>query len=130
MPPSRRLTSRKKPSARFAERRRQSSRYWRPVNVYAAQKYGWAAPNFSRRRAAIRLSCAFLNASAFDDSVSRVNSTLLFNALKNAGVRTELHLYDRGGHGYGLRRTEQPVTAWADRLAEWLKTSGLLQGKR
>jgi len=42
-------------------------------------------------------------------------------------VPAELHVYSTGGHGYGLRQTEQPVTHWADRCGEWLRESGLLK---
>jgi acetyl esterase/lipase len=45
-------------------------------------------------------------------------------ALKNAGVKWELHVYPEGGHGYGLRRTEKTVTTWPDRVADWMKAAG------
>jgi acetyl esterase/lipase len=61
---------------------------------------------------------------AFDDGVPVENSLLFYLALKKAGVASELHAYDRGGHGYGLRPTEQPVTSWPKRCEEWLKASG------
>jgi acetyl esterase/lipase len=59
---------------------------------------------------------------AEDDPVHVENSTVYFLALKNAKVPVELHLYARGGHGYGLRRTELPVTAWPKLVEEWLRT--------
>jgi acetyl esterase/lipase len=43
-----------------------------------------------------------------------------------AKVPCELHVYPQGGHGYGLRRTELPVTRWPDRAAEWMKERGWL----
>ncbi len=62
-----------------------------------------------------------------DDPV-RVESALFYStALKQAGVPFELHIYPKGGHGYGLRRTENPVTTWPDRAAEWMKARGLLK---
>lgn len=62
-----------------------------------------------------------------DDQV-RVETALFYSAaLKQFGVPFELHVYPRGGHGYGLRRTENPVTAWPDRAAEWMKFQGLLK---
>ncbi len=64
---------------------------------------------------------------AFDDGVPAENSLLFYLALKKAGVPSELHLYDRGGHGYGLRPTELPVTAWPKRCEEWLKASGIVR---
>jgi acetyl esterase/lipase len=59
---------------------------------------------------------------AEDDPVHVENSTVYFLALKNAKVPVELHLYARGGHGYGLRRTDLPVTAWPKLVEEWLRT--------
>jgi acetyl esterase/lipase len=59
---------------------------------------------------------------AEDDPVHVENSTAYFLALKQAGVPAELHLYAQGGHGYGLRRTTLPITAWPDLVDTWLKT--------
>ena len=58
-----------------------------------------------------------------DDLVAHVeNATLYFLALKKANVPTELHIYAQGGHGYGLRRTQLPVTAWPQLVETWLET--------
>lgn len=57
-----------------------------------------------------------------DDPVHVENSTVYFLALKNAKVPAELHLYAEGGHGYGLRRTSKPVTAWPELVQTWLHT--------
>ncbi|HTT18120.1 MAG TPA: alpha/beta hydrolase [Candidatus Sulfotelmatobacter sp.] len=61
-----------------------------------------------------------------DDPVHVENSTVYFLALKNAGVPVEMHLYAKGGHGYGLRRTELPVTTWPQSVETWLHTIGVL----
>jgi acetyl esterase/lipase len=66
-------------------------------------------------------------AHAEDDGSSCKNSLQLFASLKKAGVKSELHIYDAGGHGYGLRRQKQfPVTSWPDRCSEWLERGGWL----
>jgi acetyl esterase/lipase len=68
-------------------------------------------------------------AMAADDPV-RVENVLFYSlALKNANVPVELHIYPTGGHGYGLRRTEQQVTTWPERVTDWLRSRGLLQRK-
>ena len=59
---------------------------------------------------------------AEDDPVHVENSTVYFLALKNAKVPAEMHIYASGGHGYGLRRTELPVTAWPKLVETWLQT--------
>ena len=66
---------------------------------------------------------------AQDDPV-RVENVLFYSAaLKQTGVPFELHVYPKGGHGYGLRRTDNPLTAWPDRTAEWLRGQGFLGRK-
>lgn len=60
-----------------------------------------------------------------DDPV-RVENVLNYAlGLKKAGVPMELHLYPKGGHGYGLRPSKLTVTTWPDRAAEWLRGSVL-----
>ncbi|HEY3625259.1 MAG TPA: alpha/beta hydrolase [Terracidiphilus sp.] len=59
---------------------------------------------------------------AEDDPVHVENATNYFLQLKNAKVPAELHIYAEGGHGYGLRRTSQPVTAWPLLVEKWLHT--------
>ena len=70
---------------------------------------------------------AFL-VQAEDDGVHVENAVAYFIALKKAGVPGELHLYAQGGHGYGLRPTDKPVTGWPRLAARWLQTIGVLQG--
>jgi acetyl esterase/lipase len=59
-----------------------------------------------------------------DDPVRVEGALHYYKALRDAHVPAEMHLYAKGGHGYGLRRTEMPVTTWPDRAADWLKASG------
>jgi len=59
---------------------------------------------------------------AEDDPVHVENSTVYFLALKSAKVPAEMHIYASGGHGYGLRRTELPVTSWPKLVETWLQT--------
>lgn len=63
---------------------------------------------------------------AEDDGVHVENATVYFLALKNAKVPAELHIYAQGGHGYGLRRTQLPVTTWPQLVETWLHTIHIL----
>ena len=63
---------------------------------------------------------------AEDDPVHVENAVVYFMQLKNAKVPAELHVYAQGGHGYGLRRTEKPVTAWPQEVEKWLHTIKVL----
>ena len=60
---------------------------------------------------------------AEDDPVDTIeNSLVYYDALRKAGVPTEIHLYAHGGHAFGLRRTESPVTWWPQLVETWLKS--------
>lgn len=61
-----------------------------------------------------------------DDVVRVENGLTYYLALKKAGVPAEMHLYAEGGHGYGLRKTDKPVTTWPARAEEWMRGRGLL----
>lgn len=65
-------------------------------------------------------------AHAGDDRISCVNSIRMYMALRELGVQSELHVYGHGGHGFGLRPTENPCTDWPDRCASWMARIGLL----
>jgi acetyl esterase/lipase len=63
---------------------------------------------------------------AEDDPVHVENATTYFLLLKNAHVPAELHIYAEGGHGYGLRRTNLPVTRWPSLVETWLHSIHVL----
>ncbi len=62
-----------------------------------------------------------------DDPVRVENVLGYATALQQAKVPFELHLYPTGGHGYGLRRTAEPVTTWPDRVTDWMRANGWLK---
>jgi acetyl esterase/lipase len=62
---------------------------------------------------------------AEDDPVKVENALVYYEALKQAKVPAEMHLFANGGHGYGLRPTKLPVTHWPDLAATWLRTLGV-----
>lgn len=62
---------------------------------------------------------------AITDPVSE--SLVFYTALAKAGVPAELHIYAKGGHAFGLRRTQFPVTSWPDLAEAWLRTIGVVQ---
>jgi len=63
---------------------------------------------------------------AEDDNIDGVNQSLTyFIALKDAGIPAELHLYAHGGHAFGLRRTNLPITEWPQLVEKWLGTIGM-----
>lgn len=63
---------------------------------------------------------AILIAAADDREVDPLNSPAMFQAMRAAGVASELHLFEEGGHGFSLRRIEgRPISAWPDLFLHW-----------
>ena len=69
---------------------------------------------------------AFIIAAAADSSAT--GSAQLFLDLKKAGVSAELHLYQKGRHGFGLGEGHPVLSDWVGRCENWMKNAGLLQG--
>jgi acetyl esterase/lipase len=66
-------------------------------------------------------------AHAEDDPAVPVENSLQYRAaLKRAGVPVETHLFEAGGHGFGLRfAVGKPAEAWPDLFLAWARTKGL-----
>ncbi len=64
---------------------------------------------------------AFLVHSLDDNTVPVQNSINYVLSLKISGVPGELHIYQQGGHGYGLGRTDNTESNWPDACLRWLK---------
>ena len=66
---------------------------------------------------------AFLIHASDDTVVIPENSINYYLALKNNGVTAELHLYEKGGHGFGLG-VNDTSKFWTRDCVEWLKANG------
>ncbi|MBS0203363.1 MAG: alpha/beta hydrolase [Planctomycetes bacterium] len=66
-------------------------------------------------------------AHAFNDGITCENSVQLFLALKKAGVASDLHVYSAGGHGFGLRASDQAASTWPSRCEDWLRSRELIR---
>jgi acetyl esterase/lipase len=69
---------------------------------------------------------AFLVHTAEDKAVPLENSVLFYQALRAAGVPAELHLYEKGPHGFGLGQPPLRAAEWPDRLEQWMRAHGWL----
>ncbi len=60
-----------------------------------------------------------------DTSVPVENALLLYAALRAAHVPAEMHLFEEGGHGFGLRSIAgKPIAAWPSIFLTWAKRHG------
>ncbi len=61
-----------------------------------------------------------------DKPVPPENSIYFYLALKKANVPAELHIYEKGGHGFGPGVGKGPVSSWMLRCSDWMRGRGLL----
>jgi len=57
---------------------------------------------------------------ASDDPFAESGSLLIYKNWKSAGRSAELHVYSRGGHGFGVKPQGLPVDGWLEQFVEWL----------
>jgi acetyl esterase/lipase len=64
--------------------------------------------------------------AADDDPLGTTGSTTAYAAWRKAKRPVELHLFERGGHGFGMLDGDLPVNGWIDLLGGWLRSHELL----
>lgn len=66
--------------------------------------------------------------AATDDPLGLApQSVKLYQDWTGAKKSAELHLYSKGGHGFGMRKQNLPSDHWIERFADWLDVQGLLK---
>lgn len=68
----------------------------------------------------------FICAASDDQLGLATHSTNLYNAWIGAKKEAELHMYLKGGHGFGMRKQGLPTDTWIERFADWMNLKGLL----
>lgn len=66
----------------------------------------------------------FLAAASDDDLGLAPHSVDLYSKWQVSKHAVELHMYQKGGHGFGMRKQNIPTDTWIDRFADWLKLNG------
>jgi acetyl esterase/lipase len=67
-------------------------------------------------------------AAASDDNLGLApDSVALYEKWREAQKSVELHMYAKGGHGFGMRKHDVPTDHWIDRFADWLDLQGFLK---
>jgi len=67
-------------------------------------------------------------AAATDDNLGLApDSIALYEKWTSAHKPAELHMYAKGGHGFGMRQHGVPADTWVDRFGEWLESQGWIK---
>jgi len=81
----------------------------------------------NERQVTAQTQPTFLFHTDEDKGVPAENSIGFYLALRKAGVPAEMHIYQNGPHGVGLASLDQVLSSWTGRLADWMRTRGLLR---
>jgi len=66
--------------------------------------------------------------AATDDQLGLAPASVaLYQKWTEAHKSAELHMYAKGGHGFGMRKQNLPTDHWIDRFADWLELQGWLK---
>jgi acetyl esterase/lipase len=68
----------------------------------------------------------FITAATDDELGLAPASIALYQKWTAAHKSAELHMYAKGGHGFGMRQQNLPTDHWIDRFADWLQLEGFL----
>ena len=67
---------------------------------------------------------------AGDDTPNAIGGAKLYSEWRSAGKSAELHIYSKGGHGFGMNKRGLPVDSWIERFGDWLRGLGMMKSAR
>ena len=67
---------------------------------------------------------------AHNDGANPLEAAKLYIEYKRQNLPAEIHVYSKGGHGFGTRQTKFPVDAWTNVAAEWMGAEGFLKATK
>jgi len=93
---------------------------------FAANIYGGPRPELLAVATPEKKIPMFLCAASDDQLKLAPRSIQMYNKWLEAGQSVELHMYSKGGHGFGTGKQNMPVDSWETRFEEWLTLQGFL----
>jgi acetyl esterase/lipase len=69
---------------------------------------------------------AFITAATDDNLGLASHSVMLYSNWIASGNTAELHMYSKGGHGFGMNKQGLPVDTWYERFGDWLTLMGFI----
>jgi acetyl esterase/lipase len=73
---------------------------------------------------------AFIIHSTDDRTVPVENAVLMYRALRDAAVPAEMHIFEHGGHGYGMAPKDPVLSVWPSLAEGWMRRHGWLGAAR
>ncbi len=96
----------------------------------AQSRPDFAAPIYAAYRTATPVPAdappLFIALADDDNLVAPIAGARLYEAWHMAGKSAELHIFDKGGHGFGMNQQNLPSDAWIGLFKTWLANQGFL----
>jgi acetyl esterase/lipase len=99
------------------------------MNTAAADRPNFAAPIYGamdEKAPSADAPPLFIAVTQDDPAVPATESLKIYSSWTAAGLPAELHIYERGGHGFGMRKLNLPVDGWTTAFEAWMKSHGWL----
>ncbi len=90
-----------------------------------SERLEWEFP--AAARAGVIYPPAFIFQADDDPTVNPTDAARIYRAFKEGGATAELHIFKRGGHGFGIRDARGPNARWPDLCADWMREIGVLK---
>src|SRR5438105_5317047 len=90
-----------------------------PIYAYAGAIIGSNVPKVK--------TPIFIAAATDDDLGLASHSVQIYQKWFDAKQPAELHMYERGRHGFGMNKQNLPVDKWIERFGDWLEMQGLIK---
>lgn len=104
-------------------------------NATDANRPNFVAPIYAYSGAIIGSAVPATNTPIFvavagDDQLGLMSHSLdLYKKWYEAKQPAELHIYQKGGHGFGMHKNGVPTDTWYERFGDWMKMQGYLKKK-
>ena len=102
-------------------------------NADEASRPNFVAPIYAYKKAIVgsvppSVKTPIFIAAASDDQLGLApHSVDIYNEWLAAKQPAELHIFEKGGHGFGMRKNNLPTDKWIERFGEWLKNQGFVK---
>lgn len=102
-------------------------------NATDANRPNFVAPIYAYEPAVIGATLPSVKTPIFvavagDDQLGMMPMSInIYKKWFDAKHPAELHIYEKGGHGFGMRKQNLPTDTWYERFGEWLKLQGYLK---
>lgn len=97
---------------------------------FVAPVYAYLPPSMRDPKVPENAPPMFITVASDDELGLASHSVTLYNKWLEGGKSAEMHVFAKGGHGFGMRKQYLPSDSWIQRYGDWLESQGLLRSRQ